>query len=583
MERNSKLINKKFIQYLIPSILTIFAMQFTSLLDAILIGNLIGSTALSASSMCVPIIYIVQMPGLALGVGGSIVVASLLGKRDIDKANKAFSACIIYGIGLSLIFAILAPIISRPISLIFAEDLREDIYQYVFITLLTDPIIVFALLISSFMSVDNNPKLATIYFIVSDILKISSMFLFIKVFNFGMYGAAFSTGFGFLVASIVILFYGFSKKRMLKFTFKIKNTYIDLKESLKASGSIAINYLLTAIQMSIINIVISNLVTDIIDLSIYGLICNMVFVFDLISGGIVGVIPTLCGIFNGEKDIYSLKSITKKIYFLNLSSAIVITILVFLLPNVYSIIFGFDFLEYQEKANMLIRIYVFSFIPYELNRFTTNYYPAIDKNSPSYLTVFLRELILVLPLTISLLYVDGIKGYAIAQVLTEALTVLITYVFIFILEQKKHLKKDLFMIDDINYLSYDISIDNNIDNASLVSEEISNFCINNNIDNRSAQMIGLSSEEMISNIIKYGYKNKKQNFIDVNLKKIDNTLILRIRDDGMPFDPTKYEVDNDQIYTTSGIKLVESITNKMQYMRILNLNNTILEINIGGK
>ena len=96
-------------------------------------------------------------------------------------------------------------------------------------------------------------------------------------------------------------------------------------------------------------------------------------------------------------------------------------------------------------------------------------------------------------------------------------------------------------------------------------------------------MIGLSSEEMISNIIKYGYKNKKQNFIDVNLKKIDNTLILRIRDDGMPFDPTKYEVDNDQIYTTSGIKLVESITNKMQYMRILNLNNTILEINIGGK
>ena len=81
MERNSKLINKKFIQYLIPSILTIFAMQFTSLLDAILIGNLIGSTALSASSMCVPIIYIVQMPGLALGIGGSIVVGSLLGKR----------------------------------------------------------------------------------------------------------------------------------------------------------------------------------------------------------------------------------------------------------------------------------------------------------------------------------------------------------------------------------------------------------------------------------------------------------------------------------------------------------------------
>ena len=88
---------------------------------------------------------------------------------------------------------------------------------------------------------------------------------------------------------------------------------------------------------------------------------------------------------------------------------------------------------------------------------------------------------------------------------------------------------------------------------------------------------------MISNIITYGYKNKKQNFIDVNLKKLDETLILRIRDDGMPFDPTKYETDNDKNYTTSGIKLVSGITNKMQYMRILNLNNTILEINIGGR
>lgn len=583
MERNSKLINKKFIQYLIPSILTIFAMQFTSLLDAVLIGNLIGSTALSASSMCVPIIYIVQMPGLALGIGGSIVVGSLLGKRDITKANKAFSACIIYGIGAALLFTILAPLISRPIANIYAEDLREDIYQYVFITLLTNPIIVFALLMSSFMSVDNNPRLATVYFIVSDILKIGSMFLFIKVFNWGMYGASFSTAFGFFVGALVIFGYVFSKKRMLKFTFKIKNTFVDLKESLKASGSLAINYLLTAIQMSIINIVISNLVTDIVDLAIYGLICNMVFVFDLISGGIVGVIPTLCGIFVGEKDVYSLKSITKKIYFMNLISAIIITILVFSLPNVYSILFGFDFVEYQEKANLLIRIYVFSFIPYELNRFTTNYYPSINKNAPSYVTVLLRELLIVLPLTLALLYGSGIKGFAIAQVLTELLTVVITYIFIFIVEHKNHLGKGLFMIEDVNYLSYDFSIDNNIDNASKASLEISNFCINNNIDNRSAQMIGLSAEEMIANIITYGYKNKKQSFIDVNLKKIDDTLILRIRDDGMPFDPTKYEADNDEGYTTSGIKLVESITNKMQYMRILNLNHTILEINIGGK
>ena len=582
MERNSKLINKKFIQYLIPSILTIFAMQFASLLDGILVGNLIGSDGLSASSMAVPIIYIVQMPGLALGVGGSIVVASLLGKRDVTKANKAFSACFIYGIGISIIIAALSPLISRPISNLFAEDLREDIYQYIFIYLLTDPIIIFALLITSFMNVDNNPRLSTIYFIVSNVFKIGSMFLFIKVFDWGMYGASLSTGFGFLVGAIVILKYVFSKNRLLKITVKIKGTFDDLKESLKASGSVAISYLLTAIQMIITNIVIGKLINDVNDLAIYGLICNIIFVFDLISGGILGVIPTLCSLFNGEKDTYSLKSITKKIYILNLISAILITVLIFSLPNVYSYIFGFDNPDYQDRANLMIRIMVFSFIPYELNRFTTSYYPSINRNLPSYVTVLLRELIIVLPLTISLLYVDGIKGYAIAQIINEAATVLLTYVFILIYVHKKPVGKGLFMIENINYLSYDISIDNNLDNASLVSSEIAEFCKKNNIDNRNSQMIALSAEEMISNIIVYGYKNKKQNFIDINLKKIDDSLILRIRDDGMPFDPTKYENDNDEKYTTSGIKLVEGITNKMTYMRILNLNNTILEINLGG-
>ena len=73
LTRNSKLINRKFITYLIPSILMIFAMQFGSLVDGILIGNYLGPTALSASSLVMPILYIVQIPGFALGIGGAIV------------------------------------------------------------------------------------------------------------------------------------------------------------------------------------------------------------------------------------------------------------------------------------------------------------------------------------------------------------------------------------------------------------------------------------------------------------------------------------------------------------------------------
>ena len=105
---------------------------------------------------------------------------------------------------------------------------------------------------------------------------------------------------------------------MLKFTFKLKGCFSDFKQSLKASGATALNYTLNAVQMIIVNIVISSAVTDYNDLLIYGLICNMIFVFDLFSGGILSLLPSLCGIFNGEKDYYSLKQVAKKVYILNL-------------------------------------------------------------------------------------------------------------------------------------------------------------------------------------------------------------------------------------------------------------------------
>ena len=141
LQRNSKLISKKFVAYLIPSILMIFAMQFGSLLDGIIIGNFIGTDALGATSLVAPILYIIQIPGFALGAGGSIVIANRLGKRDIEGSKKVFSFSIILGLGISLLFAGLSFFVSKPLASLFGEASLEYSYPYVFMYLLTDPVI----------------------------------------------------------------------------------------------------------------------------------------------------------------------------------------------------------------------------------------------------------------------------------------------------------------------------------------------------------------------------------------------------------------------------------------------------------
>ncbi len=583
LKRNSKLIDRKFIQYLIPSILMIFAMQFGSLVDGIFVGNFIGSDALSATALVIPILYIIQIPGFALGVGGSIVVANLLGKRDVDKSKKVFTMCFILGMGLSSIFAILSFFVSEPLARLFGDTLLGYCTDYVFIYLLTDPIIAAALLIGSFMAVDNNPKLSSIFFIVANVAKVGLEILFIHqdLLNWGMKGAAFSTAAGYLVGMITVIFYIFSKERHLGFTFKLREN--GFKETFKASSTSALNLLLTAIQMLIVNIVIGQVITSMRDLNAYGLVANMVFVFDLLCGGVQNVIPNICGIFYGEKDYYSLKSVTRKIYLINIILTAFITAAIAIFPNIYAVAFGYnDFTDFNQVA-LFIRIYLISFIPYEINKFSMNYYPTVDKNVPSLVTVLLREAIIVLPVTLVLLNVYGLMGYCAACAITEASTVIITYIFIYIYQKvKKKGTRGIFMMEDLSFESFDVSLTNEMENASVISEDLTDFALSKNVPNRESQLIGLASEEMVANIVTFGYKRKKRNYIDVSLKVNEDTLILRIRDDGVPFDPTKYEFDNTEDYSTSGIELMKNITDKMTYMRILNLNNTIFEIKYKG-
>lgn len=555
----------------------IFAMQFSSLLDGIIIGNLISGEALTASSLVMPVLYIIQTPGFAFGVGGSIIIANKLGKRDVVGAKKAFSISLIVGVGISLVFALLSFFVSSPLAKLFGEASYQYSYPYIYMYLLTDPIVTIALLLGSFMAVDNSPKLSSIFFILGNAFKIIFEILFIKVFRWGMYGAALSLGAGFFVALIVIPFYIKNKKRMLGLTLKIKDS--NFFNIVKSSSTSGLNMILTAIQMLIINIFFGKIITENVDLLAFGLVANIVFVVELFCGGVLNVIPNIIGILFGEKDYYSLKSITRKIYWINIALAAFVTAVIAIFPSAYCFIFGYTNQADMGYISFLIRIYVICLIPAQISKFSMNYYPSVNKNVPSILTVFLREAIIVIPLTLVLLFTNGVFGYCLAYAITEVATVLITYVFILIYNKKKK-TYSLFMFERGEVDSFDTSLDNKIENAALISEQLTKFAKAHGVEERESQIVGLAAEEMVYNIITYGYKHNHKNYIDVSLKQVNDVLILRIRDDGLPFDPTKYEYDNDENYSTSGIQLISKLTDKMTYMRVLCLNNTIFEINI---
>jgi serine/threonine-protein kinase RsbW len=110
--------------------------------------------------------------------------------------------------------------------------------------------------------------------------------------------------------------------------------------------------------------------------------------------------------------------------------------------------------------------------------------------------------------------------------------------------------------------------------------ELDNLCLNlENIGQKielSKKLIfeiNLALDELFTNIISYGFKDEKEHIIKVSLTPQNEELCLRIEDDGIPFNPTDFEipdvacsVDNCKIGGL-GIHIMRKLMDEICYQR----------------
>ena len=127
--------------------------------------------------------------------------------------------------------------------------------------------------------------------------------------------------------------------------------------------------------------------------------------------------------------------------------------------------------------------------------------------------------------------------------------------------------------------TFDYTIQGNIESAVDISGKILDFCVSHSIDKKIANALGIASEELISNIASYGKLDRKNNYIDLSLILQDDKILLRIRDNGIPFDPTGWQRSEPSTEpSVSGLEIVRVMCHNFTYTRVLNLNNTVIEM-----
>ena len=108
-----------------------------------------------------------------------------------------------------------------------------------------------------------------------------------------------------------------------------------------------------------------------------------------------------------------------------------------------------------------------------------------------------------------------------------------------------------------------------------LSSRVQEFCASKGIDHRRSMLSGLAIEEMAGNIVQHGYsEDHKKHNIEVRVVHKDGSLILRIKDDCVPFDPADRRdlVEPEDITKNIGIRMVYSMAESVQYQNILGLN-----------
>ena len=95
MEKNDYLIEKKVYRYMLTGVLTTVAFQLGNVVDAMIVGNLLGSMGNGAVSASTPLNYLLQAAAILMGSGGAVAIAILLGRRNITDSGKVMSVCML--------------------------------------------------------------------------------------------------------------------------------------------------------------------------------------------------------------------------------------------------------------------------------------------------------------------------------------------------------------------------------------------------------------------------------------------------------------------------------------------------------
>ena len=200
-------VDKAFRNYLGASVLTVATTQVANIVDASIVGNLIGSEALAAVNVCRPLLQTIFAISCLFVASGTMLTGMAIGKGDRSKANSLFSfsiqLAVVIGIAIIAVGSVFFDTLSQ--LLCSSDSLRPLVNDFMWVTLLSALPQLLMLALQQYVTVDGSPRIITRAVLVGNLVNLGLDVVFIQYCGLGIAGAAWATFVMYVVCSLMVL------------------------------------------------------------------------------------------------------------------------------------------------------------------------------------------------------------------------------------------------------------------------------------------------------------------------------------------------------------------------------------------
>ena len=543
-------------------------------LDFIIPGTFLGEDALSAITLTMPLVMLMQAFTDMIAMGGSNVFSIEVGAGNLQQAWRYFTATMAGAVLAGSIIMLLGQLFLDPLVWLLGADaaLFDMTRQAARISLLFFVVMPAYMALDFFVRNDGQIKLAMVSNILFIILNVVLDIYFVGYTSLGIAGAPLASLTSAFTGMMILLLALFRKNTTLRFTRQVQMA--DFFYVVHAGSGLTFKQ----IYQGITTVVFNNLIMRYFGgngVVVFTVIVNVQALLVGIFSSIRETIQPIVGTYVGEKYVQGIRETMRLAACTGAAFCLGCWLFFEFMPMEYLHIFGIYDVTLLQMTKEGIAIYAWVFPVLCFTEVMSSYYQFIGYPGMTFQLLTVKGLLLLLPVGMLGIWLGGLNGLWYGFVLTE---VLATFWCLGLSRWKAaHSSEPVsgFLLLDAAENTARLCLGLPAEVQPLLDSrlKLDEFLEKQGVAEKQRSAVRLAVEELGMNVVQHNPEQHNRRMeLQLNVQPHEVTLLLR--DNGRGFDPVEERPKAGSQYI--GLRLVHGVADTLTYVPTIGYNRVLL-------